>query len=682
MMNSKVLIGLGMLCAGVAALDVPSEPPSTAFSYQGQLTFDGRPVAGPVDFRFKLYTVSEGGEPLSTTESSDPIEVSQGLFSTQIDFGADAFDGSPRWLSIEVRYPAWDGEGGEPTFVVLSPRQSVLAVPEALHAHDGTCGHSHSLDAADGSPAPAVYVDEMGRTGFGTTSPEAAVHIETNEPTPLVVSTTDATARFVLEGAASSAIRASNTSTSKTLVLQASSAGNTGAFIELAGVDNDTEGRGSGGVLIETARQSTDGDIRLRTRGSDRLIIDENGHTGVGRSPMYVLDVAEANAGTTTVRFGNSHTATVGDRISLALSPTGDYYPGHITVEKTGTTGNHANRMIFSTHNAGSSENINQLVLNDDGSVGIGTSSIAGLFAIAGGPVGSGRAGLKFDAVPYGGWDTSYAVIQSGNPGGSSVHNLALNPSGGRVAIGKTDPQADLDVDGSIYAASANPSIGVITSLVTHPHGLRDCVTAMTPGNLNGNAPYIASLFKASFTGGGSGRAFTVVKGDDSTVDHVTASISADGNAYFAGTMKASIVQIEGADVAERMPASEEIQPGMVTEIDPTQGGQVRLARGAYSPLVAGIVSGANSFAPGAILGNLPGDEDAPPIALAGRVYCWCDADANGSIQPGDLLTTSATPGHAMRATDRDKSFGAVIGKAMTALDGGRGLVMVLVQPR
>ena len=66
------------------------------------------------------------------------------------------------------------------------------------------------------------------------------------------------------------------------------------------------------------------------------------------------------------------------------------------------------------------------------------------------------------------------------------------------------------------------------------------------------------------------------------------------------------------------------------------------------------------------------------PIALTGRVYCLVDADY-GSIKPGDLLATSDTPGHAMKATDRNRAYGAVIGKAMPGLDKGQGLVLVLV---
>ena len=43
------------------------------------------------------------------------------------------------------------------------------------------------------------------------------------------------------------------------------------------------------------------------------------------------------------------------------------------------------------------------------------------------------------------------------------------------------------------------------------------------------------------------------------------------------------------------------------------------------------------------------------PVALSGRVYCWADT-SNGPINPGDLLTTSSTAGHAMKVTDHKKA--------------------------
>jgi hypothetical protein len=65
-------------------------------------------------------------------------------------------------------------------------------------------------------------------------------------------------------------------------------------------------------------------------------------------------------------------------------------------------------------------------------------------------------------------------------------------------------------------------------------------------------------------------------------------------------------------------------------------------------------------------------------VALSGRVYCLADA-SDGPIAPGDLLTTSDTPGHARRVDDHTRAQGAVLGKALTRLESGRGLVLVLV---
>jgi hypothetical protein len=66
------------------------------------------------------------------------------------------------------------------------------------------------------------------------------------------------------------------------------------------------------------------------------------------------------------------------------------------------------------------------------------------------------------------------------------------------------------------------------------------------------------------------------------------------------------------------------------------------------------------------------------PVALTGRVWVYADA-TRSAIKPGDLLTTSAIPGHAMKVTNYSRAHGAIIGKAMTGLKSGCGLVLVLV---
>jgi hypothetical protein len=148
----------------------------------------------------------------------------------------------------------------------------------------------------------------------------------------------------------------------------------------------------------------------------------------------------------------------------------------------------------------------------------------------------------------------------------------------------------------------------------------------------------------------------------------------------FHGTVRTEILEITGgSDLAEPFPVAGPVEPGMVVAIAPEHPGHLRLAAGAYDRTVVGVVSGANGVNPGLIMqqeGSVAAGSQ--PVALSGRVYVWADA-SYGAIQPGDLLTTSSTPGHAMKVTDFSRAQGAILGKAMSGLEEGRGLVLVLV---
>lgn len=121
------------------------------------------------------------------------------------------------------------------------------------------------------------------------------------------------------------------------------------------------------------------------------------------------------------------------------------------------------------------------------------------------------------------------------------------------------------------------------------------------------------------------------------------------------------------------------IEPGMVVSIDPANPGKLLVSSRAYDRTVAGIISGAGGINPGMLMGQKgTGADGEYPVALTGRVYCKVDT-TYGSIQPGDLLTTSETPGYAMKVNDYDNARGAIIGKAMSSLDNGKGLVLTLI---
>jgi hypothetical protein len=137
-------------------------------------------------------------------------------------------------------------------------------------------------------------------------------------------------------------------------------------------------------------------------------------------------------------------------------------------------------------------------------------------------------------------------------------------------------------------------------------------------------------------------------------------------------------IRLQNADCAEDFSLAQEadITPGTVLVID--DDGLLQTSAQPYDRRVAGVISGAGNLRPGIVLGRTPSTETKAPVALAGRVYCKVDA-GYGPIGVGDLLTTSPTMGHAMRASDPLQAFGAVIGKALRPQREGCGLIPILV---
>jgi hypothetical protein len=96
----------------------------------------------------------------------------------------------------------------------------------------------------------------------------------------------------------------------------------------------------------------------------------------------------------------------------------------------------------------------------------------------------------------------------------------------------------------------------------------------------------------------------------------------------------------------------------------------------AYDHRVAGVVSGAGGIRSAFVLNSRDGHRAA--IALMGTAYCKVDASSE-AILAGDLLTTSATRGHAMKLVDAARGLGAILGKALRPLPDGRGLIPILL---
>jgi hypothetical protein len=151
--------------------------------------------------------------------------------------------------------------------------------------------------------------------------------------------------------------------------------------------------------------------------------------------------------------------------------------------------------------------------------------------------------------------------------------------------------------------------------------------------------------------------------------------VDSTGKGFFDGG-----TQTGGADFAESVAVSRSgnlYQPGDLLIVDASADRQLTFASEPYSPLVAGIYS----TKPGVLAtphSMRETTENEIPLAIVGIVPCKVSAE-NGAIDRGDLLVTSATPGYAMKGTDRGRMLGAVVGKALEPLREGKGVIQVLV---
>jgi len=153
-----------------------------------------------------------------------------------------------------------------------------------------------------------------------------------------------------------------------------------------------------------------------------------------------------------------------------------------------------------------------------------------------------------------------------------------------------------------------------------------------------------------------------------------TFRVDHQGHMFADGIMRAANFVAGSADVAEWIAVSEPVEPGDVVELDPEAPGCYRLAASACSGLVAGVVS----TEPGVVLGQ-HGDEGMKALLALTGIVAVKVTDDGGPIQPGDLLVSSSTPGHAMRWAGEDPCPCVLVGKALAPMLGERGVILVLL---
>jgi len=648
-MNARLNVSILCLVLAAAAYQVAAQ--GTAFDYQGRLISQGNAANGSYDFTFSLYDANTAGDLIAGPLETDGLDVTNGLFTVPLDFGPGVFAGSNLWLEIAVRL------SGDPEFETLSPRQQILPTPYAMFAKQ-----------AGGMPDGSLTASQLQVVGAAPTAGEVLGYDGTN----FVWSDT-----FIGDGSGLLNVNAA--------ALDGLAAGD---FWQLGGNAGTTPG-------INFVGTTDNEPLEFWVNGQRALRLEPNVSVGapnvIGGSPTNHVD-----GGTLGAFIGGGG----------ATSYLGGHYVNHVSANWGSIVGGGGNTIqhsaIFAAIGGGQGNTIytngSDSVIGGgfDNGIGLGSSGLAGATA-AYSVIGGGFANQisSDESAISGGLEN---IIQVGADGsfiaGGSYCTIGTNAqssfAAGYFAAAMTSGSfvwADSSSDNAF--ASTAPNQFVIRATGGVGIGTGSPVAALdVRGSLNVTGPltvgdnFIATIgcgdFKIGYSSrrGSPGRALS----DEGTF--LGLNCCGDWATTYVGGGNVSVCTLTvrgGCDISEPFPtAGGQMEKGTVLIIDEEHPGQLKISERAYDTRVAGIASGANGINPGISLRQEGAMDAGQDVALSGRVYVQADA-AFGAIKPGDLLTTSDTPGYAMKVTDHSKAQGAILGKAMSGLNTGKGIVLVLV---
>jgi len=551
--NSLVLLALAVGLSRAFAQ-------GSAFTYQGRLNDGTNPANGNYEILFRPFGVFTGGAQL-TIPNIRFVGVTNGLFTTAMDFGPGIFDGNPVYLQLEVR------TNGGAGYTILTPRQPLTPAPYSVFS-----------SLAGTVPNGAIGSEQLANTvDLGTTNVNGRLD---------VYRTANGAAAISLIGAAGQISTYGDTAQEATR-LQANSYGGRLTTRDELGNLTTLLGSATGAGGFVQAYQA-------------------NGNLGV----ILDGDASGASGG------GQVRVRATDGSLALNLSATNSQ------VSAYGSDGQEK------VHLAGGAWG--QLFLNNGRPSNERSVTLGSLSANGGGYLSLANT------------NGATRVSMSGESTGR----------GGGLLVYDNDGTATAELIGA-----ENSTTG----------------SQLTMKQANGTTTIVLD---GEFNTGGGGF-LRLFKGDGSVGMTLQADVSGESK------ITTQVLQITGgSDLSEQFDikaGNRILEPGTLVCIDPNHPGQLITSTKAYDRTVAGVMSGAGGVKPGMLMGQQGTAADGKhPVALTGRVYCAADS-SNGAIHPGDLLTTSDKPGHAMKVTDYDKAHGAIIGKAMSSLEKGEGLVLVLV---
>ncbi len=425
----------------------------------------------------------------------------------------------------------------------------------------------------------------------------------------------------------------------------------TSVFAQSAGIPNGVVVRSLNGLHDHVILSGAGG--ATVTSNGDSIFIAASGGNGTGiqgvQNTNNTLDILDANGPTATINLKlpfSAGTATSATTFEVSNGSTGIGLFG-FSAGGDGIYGGSAN----------------------PAKSGVWGENTGGGFGVAGSTGGAGTAGV------WGSNSGSGFGVQGTSSSGIGVYGQGTGLTGyggyfvGRayfssnVGIGTTSPQAPLHVANRIRIGN-DPTYPGVYGEIRHDGSNTGFVI---------NAAAGGGWADIHLQTDGTTRMFIESQGNVGIgTTTPTQKLDVNGNVALQ-----ELFINGGADMAEPFSADDAAakEPGTIVVLDPDTPGKVDISTVPYDSRVAGVVSGAGGVKPGLTLRQERTMDGNIPVAIAGRVYC----KAVGPIAPGDLLTTSAVPGRAMKAADRGRSHGAIIGKAMSRLGRGAGLVLVLV---
>lgn len=637
-------------------------PLGTVFTYQGELHQNGSPVNNTCDCQFSLWDDPDAGVQVGPTLTFDgqggnpaSIDVSNGVFTVELDFGTGAFNGNARWLEISVACPS-----GSP-LTPLSPRQPVTGTPYALYALDGP-GGAGGFWAAAGSH---ISNTNAGNVGIGTSTPERVLHTRGNA---VLFERSANDAGVILRNTSNGEIEAlfglrstglddgyalfTDQNFAVTMALRDGNVGigttDPGAKLDVSPLARITSSITSGARLLLRGQatglsftlgavdfvdindnvagsmyfqRSLVGDRLFLTTGqTERIAIDQNGNVGIGNiNPSYPLTV---NGDAYIEDIVGIQTLTPPATLDILgdASVSGSVDADSLSVESLGV---------------GSGQTADGLAkLNVQG--GTDTSPSGGGYLVVGDADGTN---ISIDNNEIMARNNGQVAPLALNPEGGNV--TIAQDGGGRVGIGRSNPDRTLDIAGSLRT-SQHVNIGTFA-------------TIGNPSLAGGALNVAGDTLAASFDRTGSDGIIVFFKRAGSTVGDISVSggdvsYNAFTGSHYVWTDQAlergMLVTLTGVNRHLQGDPDAEIIYGIApstTANDPACLGAYRALQEPTRPA---------------------GDDNLHLVMAVGNGEMWVVDDGRGDIEPGDDLISSDVPGCAMRDDPGRFPVGHIIARA------------------